>query len=461
MSYCVLNYDKSELSSILELGTIAPISPDITGLLLETIPVGFRIIASTSFETDIGVLACHLEKIPEVETTTETPPTIIEPICVPYVPEKIKIVEGSQIIYKNIIKLFEKKLVPLFENKELLIFNSKLGVSTPVVPSDSQILLNINCVQTGIDLRLCNLRFPEMYRTTNTGAYESSQLYPCAVLDVDNRPIIQGQKNIIYVHWNALTSVSDAKILVEYLIPEYIKQTKSFIESPDAFNIHKLCDVYKRHMSSRISEASEIVRQRKYDLDGYKKKVLEASNRLQESQFVVNGLNVFLDELEENIKLKFDAARKFKEVENINVSGELIKVLTKNLFYKRNKTETYFIGKFEITINVKTGNVLFTNLAIKVNGYNPQMNAPHVWEHGGACLGNLNSELPLSIKDGNLDMAILLCVSFLQSVNESDGAGKYYANWPLVDDGKLKYRNKLNIKTLLAEYENGKEIEIS
>jgi len=461
MSYCIINYRDRDVSPLVEAGTISPITPDIEGLLLEEIPAGYRIIGGTTRNTDVGILACKIEKIPDIMPGTETlVPPVVEPITVMYEPKNIKITEDSSTIFKNIVKIIEKKIIPLFDGKELLLYNSRTGSPTSAIPSDNQVLISFNTVPPGVEAGIVTYSFPTDYRILNRSGFGVDQLYPHSILDANVRyPIIQGDKKYIYVHWDALGVISDAKVLIEsYLIP-FISLLKEDISSLE-FSVKKIASTYISTINKRIDQIKHTILVRNEDLRGLKKKIADVSNLVIEEEYKLNGMTNYLNSLEDEIRTKLSTALTFKEISRIEPVGTLINLYTNDLFYVRSKDEVYFIGKFVITVNVKEYRVSFKNQAITVDAYNHGMQAPHVFSAGNACLGNLEAQLPEAIKNGSLDMVALLCVNFLTSVNTSDPAGAMYHYWPTVIDGKLKFDPK-RVKVLDQKYANGKEISIS
>lgn len=167
-------------------------------------------------------------------------------------------------------------------------------------------------------------------------------------------------------------------------------------------------------------------------------------------------------------------------VDEVKNDGSIVHILTKDLFIthfdkqrynelidkkhwvssdlkydNRKKMESdkeykFYLGKFDIEINLNDMNVKFLNLNNKRKSYwGKNCNAPHVDNDGIACLGDLSELMGYAISNNDLYLLIDLCIQYLQSVNLSDTAGKYVISWDLyIEDGDS-----------LINYETGKKFE--
>ena len=93
------------------------------------------------------------------------------------------------------------------------------------------------------------------------------------------------------------------------------------------------------------------------------------------------------------------------------------------------------IGAFKITLalGIHTSDyVMWKNLTRRVNGCSTSMHAPHVWSDGHACLGNMTGVFQGLLARGDYYAAVDMAIKFIESVNITDGAGKYLFQWPIV-----------------------------
>lgn len=232
----------------------------------------------------------------------------------------------------------------------------------------------------------------------------------------------------------------------------------------------------KDKLTSDINYYKGLLRNCTKDLKTYNKKIKLANEDLEtiENKTLNDILldNVYVDEVKND--------------------GSIVHVLTKDLFityfdkqrynelidekycvyndlkYKnRKKMEfgkeyKFYLGKFDIEINLNNMNVKFFNLNNKRRSYwNKNCNAPHVDEDGIACLGDLSELMGYAISNNDLYLLIDLCIQYLQSVNLSDLAGKYVISWDLyIEDGDslINYETGEKFEQTQISYKNIEEL---
>ena len=146
----------------------------------------------------------------------------------------------------------------------------------------------------------------------------------------------------------------------------------------------------------------------------------------------------------------------FKEVTAYTVDYPTLKIRTIPLIARDPRYNTlHMVGEYEITINANSGSILFKNMWGRV-AFNQGL---HIFSDGNACLGNLKSELPALIAEGDLENAVAYILSFLVTANVDDSFGNRIAMYPLVpyqDITKIdveKFNKKLKLLTDDYSYE--------
>jgi hypothetical protein len=181
-------------------------------------------------------------------------------------------------------------------------------------------------------------------------------------------------------------------------------------------------------------EEQELSRMRS-DIAEYQNKIVNMTRRMSQSMVSIEALAKDSDWVKTKVSRELSAIRRNKNVLKVEVVGEKLHVLTKIIYCKHPKTKNiHEIGAFNITLNLKNNGDLFVkynNLSHKINGYQSDMHAPHVFSDGRPCLGNIGETLPSLIANCEYSVALDLCIQFLQSVNLSDVAGKYIDKWPI------------------------------
>src|ERR1019366_1101847 len=78
------------------------------------------------------------------------------------------------------------------------------------------------------------------------------------------------------------------------------------------------------------------------------------------------------------------------KVKDVSVTEEIISVHTSILNCPDTRTNLmHEIGAFRIDIYIGTGDVRWHNTTRRVHGFKDRQMAPHIWEDGRACLGNM------------------------------------------------------------------------
>ncbi|MCK5085666.1 hypothetical protein KAK05_03070, partial [Candidatus Parcubacteria bacterium] len=144
----------------------------------------------------------------------------------------------------------------------------------------------------------------------------------------------------------------------------------------------------------------------------------------------------------EKYALEFDKLMGSRGVTNIEVDDKKIKVFTDTLYCTDPRTDIlHEIGEFriEISFNGKEDCVRWFNLTRNIDGNKSNMQAPHVFKNGKACLGNAAEIFPELIANFEFAAVALVAIQFIESVNTDDSAGKHIDSWPIAK----KYRRDI------------------
>jgi len=130
---------------------------------------------------------------------------------------------------------------------------------------------------------------------------------------------------------------------------------------------------------------------------------------------------------------EFDRLLDLASVVDVKVSESKLHVSTEVL-YCRDPRSGYLheIGAFDIQIPTdEDGTIRWINRTRKVDGYHNGMNAPHVYDDGHACLGNVADLFPELIAKRDFASAVQVAIAFVEAVNVDDLAGQQITNWPI------------------------------
>jgi hypothetical protein len=197
-----------------------------------------------------------------------------------------------------------------------------------------------------------------------------------------------------------------------------------------------------------VDNSSKYIENLKKDYEKYKMKynnsfneAMESAKMMDRSMELISRFNVEDFKLKEIEKAKqsYDKCLELNKVLSISLEGDHVNINTKNLYaYVSNTDKWYDIGTFLIIIGINTdrydesNTVKVYNTKHTINGYEQNMNAPHIFSDGHICHGNLGSQLIDSYRNRDLYSLVYQIIIFIESVNTTDAAGKYITNWPEV-----------------------------
>ncbi len=188
---------------------------------------------------------------------------------------------------------------------------------------------------------------------------------------------------------------------------------------------------YIRACNGRFDKALESTRRA---LQTGPEEVRELQEQLVRKIREVNGLQRKLEQMQ-NAKAatlevygkEFDKLLEVPKIRDVRVRDGVIQVFTDTLYCvdPRSKKK-HEIGHFRIEFS-PNGSVRWYNLARTVK----DMQAPHVFIRGEACLGNMSEVIPELAANYEFAALAMVCIQFVESVNVDDQAGKQINLWPV------------------------------
>jgi hypothetical protein len=225
----------------------------------------------------------------------------------------------------------------------------------------------------------------------------------------------------------------------------------------DKLESNNLEDYVKFAVESSKGTYNEIVSQLNSEKERFKKYMdlaMESAKKIKNFQELIESFNMgsFEEKQKEKARMTFLDTIKIREVSTIYIEGESIHVFTKNIYAKDDRTKKWHdIGTFHIIIGMLSSTYDQNNTVRIFNtkhlgmGMNNGFQAPHVWEDGHACHGNLAIGMTEAYKNRNLFDLVYQIIIFLQSANTSDSAGQHVDSWPEVTEeealGKIESRD--------------------
>lgn len=117
-----------------------------------------------------------------------------------------------------------------------------------------------------------------------------------------------------------------------------------------------------------------------------------------------------------------------------NNDGHYIFTITTAMLHcvdPRSKVE-HEIGRFMINLNFTRSHVRWFNMDhVMTTPAGNNMQAPHIFNDGHACLGSWSETVSEMMAQGNLAIAVTGAIAIVESVNVADSAGQYISSWPI------------------------------
>lgn len=224
---------------------------------------------------------------------------------------------------------------------------------------------------------------------------------------------------------DALIKAEEQGQSVKALVPEKIESiTLQIIDS-----LTRERDAKAEELRTRISDMEERIA----DLQS------RLTAQLEEKSSIEAELLGLLDKpINANAyKKSFDNLMKIKGVRDVEVqSYNNIDIYTNDI-YVNSIGHRFYMGRFKISIDMGANSARIYNLVqeCKRRSYwGVLCNHPHVSDKGVPCLGEAATGFMDACRKRRIDIACIILINYLESVNPQDVAGQYLTNWDVVDD---------------------------
>jgi len=175
----------------------------------------------------------------------------------------------------------------------------------------------------------------------------------------------------------------------------------------------------REQISHALRDGEEMVRRLQRDL-------VETIRKRDEDQARMNYLDNASGEVDHGEE--FDKLLDLAHIIKATISGDTLIVETDMIKATDPRTEVvHLVGRVKISIRMSSGYVNIRNLSWLVNN----MNAPHVFNNGEPCLGNIGSILPELVGRYDFAAALMVIIQYLESINVNDSAGVKAHYWPI------------------------------
>lgn len=183
----------------------------------------------------------------------------------------------------------------------------------------------------------------------------------------------------------------------------------------------------------------------------YKKHIIRVSDNISLNMANIEALKNNSDKKIEKIINEIKTIKNIKKVESILCSGSGLIINTEELWITFTPDIRYYLGKYIINVNIKTGNITFKTVNPKDRNksyWGNNCHHPHVNQEGEACLGNASAIIVDLLSSQEYYALTTILINFLESVNIEDAAGKYVYKWPCFDSNGKKLSKQPSIDDL-------------
>ena len=214
-------------------------------------------------------------------------------------------------------------------------------------------------------------------------------------------------------------------------------------------------------ISSMLEELNRLKKESEEDYKMHIDKAMESGKTMEKYIIQINSFDADGMKMkeEENALQNYKETLALSKVNSINIEEGIVNIYTHNLYaMDERKNRWHDIGTFHIKLGMLSNNydtantVRIYNTKHQINGYQTDMQAPHVFNDGHICHGNLAIGLTNSYKNRNLYELVLQIILFLQTVNTDDVAGAHVNKWPeVLKELATSTKNDSDIKEMLEE----------
>lgn len=193
----------------------------------------------------------------------------------------------------------------------------------------------------------------------------------------------------------------------------------------------------KERLKAKFDENMERFNQLKGEL-------MELSKTMNLSFTMLNSMDTSsqLKSASEKASADYDLIAKMANVKSMFIINDSVHIYTRTIYAKDERTKRWHeIGDFHITINMHSdlydinSTVKIRNLKNHIVAFSERiMEAPHVFNDGHICHGNLAVGMAEAYKNKDLYQIVMQLVLFLGYANTDDAAGAHVNKWPEVSE---------------------------
>lgn len=253
------------------------------------------------------------------------------------------------------------------------------------------------------------------------------------------------------------------------------KEKEEFIKSRTIVNKAEVLERAIKESKERFKGEAKVEDLLNYLVEGVKER---AKNQVEESRRRIDDLTNMIrlevekyltnksvmetvdieKEIKEKIAKDIELIRQHKNTKEVFVTKTSIIVYTNELyFYEPKRERTYYLGNMQIIMPIRTGSsssnsdYKIQNLTDMVTACGENCQHPHVFNGGNICWGNLGTQIITFAANKEFYALYISILSFLQTCNIEDEAGKYAGNWRMVDNETKEFLTEEQIREITKD----------
>lgn len=306
------------------------------------------------------------------------------------------------------------------------------------------------------------MEFPESdiafgYKFCNDGVYKPSE---GCISYGDTIPLIQYDPQQQQIHF--LYDVCDnetqdeiklmEKLIYELLViiagneEEYEKKLKEGFNRIDEIKCNQVIEKLMESEKRRQIEREEQINRDKDKIRSYREKVRQLYAKVEVNEKIVKAGGLSINDFKAKLNEEINIMKKNAKVSRIEMDNGRIIIHTNDIVCKvpdcpDGKVRYYYFGKYKVFVNLTDGDVKFEQKIEKCHRrscWSDKCPHPHISDYGEACLGSCAPLIADCIDTYQWGILADVLVTYLESVNLQDSAGKNFYRWDECDkDGKL------------------------
>jgi hypothetical protein len=311
------------------------------------------------------------------------------------------------------------------------------GIDTMCFGSHIRSIYQFQCDEGGRNISSVYSKFDKVFKDTVTGTIFAVFKKPYLMSLIPIRPgvlelIISGAIS----RWNGVTQ-------------QTLERDKALHEGSTKLDIEAYVKLCGKSSSDIVSEAKDALSKAAEEIGNLQRELAEKMKIYTRYMTVITSFDEdkYRTEMMERVRKNIQDAMTIKYIKSIFTDEGIIHVYTKNIYAvdPRSKIK-HDIGTFHIQLNMLSSEYDPDNsIVIKNTKHNitspfgaQPMEAPHIFNGGHMCHGNLITAVTQHYAERDLYGLLVDVISFIESPNIDDPAGELVDHFPEAKDTEIK-----------------------